>query len=82
MLTNCKNCAAPINPDVDKCEYCGTSYIAMGVTFLKKYEDTKQLAVARRKEIERELHNLRMGIAVNELYQVAIQAMRKYADHG
>lgn len=24
--TNCPNCGAVINPEKDKCEYCGTSY--------------------------------------------------------
>ena len=23
---NCPNCGAPINPDTNKCSYCGTSY--------------------------------------------------------
>ena len=23
---NCPNCGAPINPDNNKCSYCGTSY--------------------------------------------------------
>lgn len=31
MLTNCVNCVAPIDPKLDKCPYCGTSYEAMGV---------------------------------------------------
>lgn len=25
-MTNCPNCGQPINPDHNKCEYCGTSY--------------------------------------------------------
>jgi hypothetical protein len=24
MITNCNNCAGPLNPTIDKCEYCGT----------------------------------------------------------
>lgn len=31
MLTNCVNCVAPIDPKLDKCPYCGTSYEAMGI---------------------------------------------------
>lgn len=23
---NCPNCGAPIDPDTNKCQYCGTSY--------------------------------------------------------
>ena len=31
MVTNCVNCVAPIDPKLNKCPYCGTSYEAMGV---------------------------------------------------
>jgi len=26
---NCPNCGAPLNPDANKCSYCGTSYFDM-----------------------------------------------------
>ena len=31
MVTHCVNCGAPINPHVDKCEYCDSYYFTMGV---------------------------------------------------
>ena len=27
MITNCPNCAAPIDPQTEKCAYCGTPYL-------------------------------------------------------
>jgi hypothetical protein len=30
-ITNCVNCGAIINPNIDYCEYCGTSYVLMGI---------------------------------------------------
>lgn len=38
MVTNCVNCVAPIDPSLDKCPYCGTSYEAMGVKNDAVYE--------------------------------------------
>ena len=38
MVTNCVNCVAPIDPKLDKCPYCGTSYAAMGVKNDAVYE--------------------------------------------
>lgn len=34
-MTNCKNCGAPIEPEKDRCSYCGTCYNATGggITF-------------------------------------------------
>jgi hypothetical protein len=35
-ITNCVNCGAVIDPNVDHCEYCGTSYALMGVSCTPK----------------------------------------------
>jgi hypothetical protein len=40
--TNCVNCGAVINPNVDHCEYCGTSYALMGIKHpIKKSSERK-----------------------------------------
>lgn len=42
----CKNCGAPINPELTKCEYCDVSF------YLNNNED--KLSSAKRKEETRE----------------------------
>lgn len=29
IQTHCHNCGAPVNPYLEKCEYCGTYYVAV-----------------------------------------------------
>lgn len=35
---NCPNCGSPINPEVHKCPYCGTSYFDMSSIDLTNHE--------------------------------------------
>lgn len=85
MVTNCVNCGAPINLNVDKCEYCDSSYYLMGVkttVFVKKDHDTKIRAKQRLMEIEklrRKADIIQSEVAANSLYLSALQAMKKYS---
>ena len=36
MVTNCVNCGAPINPHVEKCEYCDSYYSTMSSEYIQK----------------------------------------------
>ena len=59
MLTNCVNCVAPIDPKLNKCPYCGTSYEAMGVNVERDeillYADNKVFAAITQTRLNQEL---------------------------
>ena len=42
-ITNCVNCGAVIDPNVDHCEYCGTSYKLMGIRCAPKKVSKREL---------------------------------------
>lgn len=70
--TNCVNCGAVIDPNVDHCEYCGTSYALMGV----KASPTEQVVHLK---LENKL--LASKIDITQRYNDAIRAMGSYARH-
>jgi hypothetical protein len=70
--TNCVNCGAVIDPNVDHCEYCGTSYTLMGV----KACPSEQVVHLK---LENKL--LASKIDIMQRYNDAIRAMGSYARH-
>lgn len=56
MLTNCKNCGAPLK--LNKCEYCGTEYI-------DDYQRT--LAQIRLEELQQQQKDLAFKIAQDKI---------------
>jgi hypothetical protein len=68
-VTNCVNCAAVIDPNVDHCEYCGTSYALMGV----KASPTEQVV-----NLKQENKLLASKIGIMQQFSDAIRAMGTY----
>jgi hypothetical protein len=56
MITNCVNCVAPIDPKLDKCPYCGTSYETMGIKRDTTYEIKVGSVDLRAAEIQTSLY--------------------------
>lgn len=67
--TNCVNCGAVIDPNVDHCEYCGTSYALMGV----KASPTEQVV-----RLKQETKLLASKIGIMQQFNDAIRAMGTY----
>lgn len=68
--TNCVNCGAVIDPNVDHCEYCGASYALMGV----KASPTEQVV-----HLKQENKLLASKIGIMQHFNDAIRAMGTYA---
>lgn len=76
--TNCVNCGAVIDPNVDHCEYCGTSYALMGVSCPGKEAECLKIQnrlLASKIDMPLELERL------TQRYNDAIRAMGSYARH-
>lgn len=69
--TNCVNCGAVINPNVDHCEYCGTSYSLMGVPCAPKKLSKRELLVC-----DLLVENDR--VEIQTLYEDVLNAMKSY----
>ena len=77
-ITNCVNCGAAIDPNVDHCEYCGTSYALMGVSSPGKEAECLKVQnrlLASKIDMSLELERL------TQRYNDAIRAMGSYARH-
>lgn len=74
-LTNCVNCGAVIDPALDCCPYCETSYMLMGIKPLPK--ETGRLEV---EVLKSEIKALQDAVRIRQLYESAIIAMRHYGD--
>ena len=80
--TNCVNCGAVIDPNVDHCEYCGTSYRLMGISCAPKTERRARLE-SDRLQVENELLRAKTKALsdaeeIKVLYEDALNAMRSY----
>lgn len=68
--TNCVNCGAVIDPTADCCEYCGTSYVLMGISCAPKRSEIELLRAKTKALSDSE--------QIKKLYGEAIKALRSY----
>jgi hypothetical protein len=70
-ITNCVNCGAVIDPSVNRCEYCGTSYALMGVSCPSKEAECLKI---ENKLLESKINAL-------QKFDDAMMTMRSYVRH-